>query len=109
MGCGARALQDLDMSPSHYIGVEINSSAKKVAQNLNPPTSRFKGIDHSRFSDVMKITRSDIEKLGKGAIDNVFFGAPCEDFSFLRRLPNRRGKVSPNARPGLDGPKGRIL
>ena len=112
MGCGARALQDLDMAPSHYIGVEINSVAKKIAQNLNPASSRFKGIDHSRFSDVMKITRSDISKLGHGAIDKVFFGSPCEDFSFLRLLPNRQGKLPPqgsNPRPGLDGPKGQIL
>ena len=36
MGCGARALQNLDMAPSHYIGVEINSVAQKIAQNLNP-------------------------------------------------------------------------
>jgi len=109
MGCAARALQDLDMVPSHYIGVEINPAARKVAQNLNPPSSRFQGIDHSRFSDVMKITESDIEKLGKGAVDKVFFGAPCEDFSFLRLLPNRSGKKSSNPRPGLDGPEGQIL
>ena len=112
MGCAARVLQDLDMAPSHYIGVEINAASKKIAQNLNPATSRFKGIDHSRFSDVMKITRSDISELGQGAIDKVFFGAPCEDFSFLRLLPNRQGKLPPqgsNPRPGLDGPKGRIL
>ena len=108
MGCGARALQDLDMAPSHYIGVEINSAAKKIAQNLNPASSRFKGIDHSRFSDVMKITTSDISKLGHGAIDKVFFGSPCEDFSFLRLLPNSQGKFPPqgsNPRPGLDGLK----
>ena len=97
------------MPPDHYIGVEINPDARKVAQNLNPPSSRFMGIDHSRFSDVMKITESDIEKLGEGAIDKVFFGAPCEDFSFLRLLPNRRGQKSSNPRPGLDGPKGQIL
>ena len=67
------------------------------------------GIDHSRFSDVMKITKSDIEKLGEGAIDKVFFGAPCEDFSFLRLLQNRSGNKSSTPRPGLDGPKGQIL
>ena len=72
MGCAARALQDLDMIPAHYIGVEIDPVARKVAQNLNPPSSRFQGIDHSRFSDVMKITKSDIEKLGEGAIDKKF-------------------------------------
>jgi len=98
--------------PSHYIGVEIISVAKKIAQNLNPVSLRFKGVDHSRFSDVMKITRSDISELGHGAIDEAFFGAPCEDFSFLRLLPNRKGKLPPegsNPRPGLDGPKVQIL
>ena len=112
MGCAARALQDLGMAPSHYIGVENNPTSKKVAQNLNPVTSVFKGVDHSRFSDVMKITRADISELGQDAIDKVFFGAPCEDFSFLRLLPNRQGKLPPqgsNPRPGLDGPKGKIL
>ena len=74
MDCAARALQDLDMVPSHHIGVEINPAARKVAQNLNPPSSRFQGIDHSRFSDVMKIRESDIEKLGEGAVDKVLFG-----------------------------------
>ena len=112
MGCAARALQDLDMVPSHYIGVEINPVARKVAQNLNPLSSRFQGIGHSRFSDVMKIARSDISQLGHGAIDKVLFGAPCEDFYFLRLLPNRQGKLPPqgsNPRPGLDGPKGQTL
>ena len=53
IGCAGRALQDLGMASSHCIGAEINAASKKVAQNLNPVSSRFKGIDHSHFSPVM--------------------------------------------------------
>ena len=112
MGCAALALQQLGVTMQRYAAVETDETARLVCQNVNPETTCFPGVDHHWFQDVNDITEKDVKDFGP--IGMFTFGAPCEDVSKLRLLPNRPGNYPPKVdgvdpRPGLDGPRGRVF
>ena len=93
-GCAALAGKDQGINPERYIAVELDASARRISQSANPESDVFCGVDHSWKSDVMKITREDIEALGRNSITFCPFGAPCQDLSMLRKLPPRHKNVT---------------
>lgn len=113
MGCMAMGLRAIDAQIDRYISVENHSGARVIGVNANPETSTFPGVDHSWKSDVTNITEQDIIDLGVNNIKILGFGAPCEDMSKLRLLPDRPGypqrRCRGDPRPGLSGPKGQVF
>ena len=87
---------------SRYISVENNDRAQAVAKVANPITEEFCGIDHEWCSNVWDIKEDHIAMLN--------CGPNCQDFSRMRFLPDRDGKLpekGTDPRPGLNGPKGK--
>ena len=108
MGCCALGLRNVQAEVDRYIGVEIDPVARLIADNVNPESTGFPGIDHSWHSDVLSITEADIAALGSNTIKLLAYGAPCEDMSKLRLL-RKAGSSTTDPRPGLNGPKGQLF
>ena len=113
MDCLGIIARKQQLQPEHVYSVELNSTARKIADKVNPASETFPGLDHSHLpNDVSKITEDHIKSISP--INMLACGAPCEDFSRLRLLPPRHKNdksyaKGDNPRPGLDGPKGTVL
>jgi hypothetical protein len=113
MGCLGLIAKSISVRPTRYIGVEINPTARGVADNVHPDGGMFT-VDHGWHNDINHISEQDVLGLGRNAISMVGFGSPCEDFSLLRLLPPRHKgdkllQSRGESRPGLKGKKGRLL
>ena len=83
-----------------------------MAKVANPTTEEFGGIDHDWCSDVWSIKEAHIADIGYNQIAMLGCGPSCQDFSRMRFLPDRQGKLpdkGTDPRPGLNGPKGTIF
>ena len=91
--------------------MEIDLTARIVAQHANPSTGTFPGIDHTFHHDLYDITEQDI--IDMGPIGLLIGATPCGDFSKLRLLPSKFSNGTElrqnchDPRPGLDGLNGR--
>jgi hypothetical protein len=138
MGCAALALQNSNAQIERYVAVELDYTARLVAQHANQVSDKFPGIDHSVANDVYHLTEQTIIDLGP--IQMFIAAPPCGDFSKLRLLPScnvhallaaaatdddvmdklvqdlTTGSVTDadnrtvgDPRPGLDGPTGKVF
>ena len=111
IGMGAYILNRLDADITRYIGMEKESVARTICDNLNPPDkSYFNGVDHSFHTDIYHVTEDRIASLGYNVIKIYIMATPCEDWSLYRLLPSRyKNRKRPvNPRPGLRGKKGAV-
>ena len=111
IGMGAYILNRLDADITRYIGMEKESVARTICDNLNPPDkSHFNGVDHSFHTDIYHVTEDRIASLGYNVIKIYIMATPCEDWSLYRLLPSRyKNRKRPvNPRPGLRGKKGAV-
>ena len=72
------------LMPSKVICVEIDETAREVAEFANPSTSTFPGIDH-HFYDVNAITPEWIRD-NASSITRVCISMPCKDMTTLTLL-----------------------
>jgi len=109
-----KASEGTDMTSIRVIGVEIDETARKVAQNANSPTLTFPGIDHEWHVDVFDITKEDIASLGANAVGLTTWGAPCQDHSKNRLIAGKDANGKPyhfkrDPRKGMDGERGKVM
>ena len=110
MGCGMMSLTANNATIDRYLAVEISADARDIAKNANDKANGATVIDHSWHSNILNITEQDIADLGHGNIKMFMAGPPCQDFSRLRLITNKKHRrCADELRPGLNGPNGRLF
>jgi hypothetical protein len=109
-GCAGMAARNCGMVFDRYIAVEVDDIATIVSDNCNSNKGdqQVPSPDHYWRQDVSDITEEDIAGLGANNIKLLAWGAPCEDMSLLR-LIRKATSTDDDPRPGLKGPKGKVL
>ena len=103
IGGGATALTAAGVHDvTRYIGVEIDATARKIAQHANPKTDIFPGIDHGWHQDIKNITEADIAALPANSVAGFIAGTPCGDFSKNRLLPSTAAYVEGRLKQARD-------
>ena len=102
---------DVRLIPSKVICVEIDETAREVADFANPKTPTFPGIIHE-FYDVNAMTPEWIRE-NANSITLVCISMPCKDMTTLtlqkpRNESDRRRQEAGQCRPGLDGNSGKL-
>ena len=92
-----------------FFAIEKCDDAKQISMHMNPESDYFPGITFP-FDDVEDFTEEWLDRLPPNSIVGVTFGCPCVDFSLMRLLRNYKGEIPDpiKARPGLNGPQGRL-
>ena len=92
-----------------FFAVEKCGDAQQIAMHMNPESDHFPGITFP-FDDVEDFSEEWLDRLPAGSIVGVTFGCPCVDFSLMRLLRNYKGEIPDpiKARPGLNGPQGKL-
>ena len=109
MDCLGLVACKLRIQPSHYISVESTKITRNIATIANPKTKYFPGVDHSWASNLMDITKTDVQNLVTkyGKVSVVAAGPPCQDHTVCRLLPPRFASDRKVGRPGFAGDKGK--
>ena len=100
---------------TRVIAIEKDLDKQRVCQAANPKTESFPGVDHGLNGkhNVEDITEEDIKSIKDLAA--VVGAPPCQDFSKLRKLPDRPGYKGPprhsnkDPRRGLQGKTGKMF